>query len=188
MCLRFGVEDRGRKETKAARRSWNIESARDRERLPGVDRFSSRNYLQITLDQFSDAQKNACPFRRWFSRPIRKRRLRCRDCEIDITSVTSCHLRVWLSGRRFDVIEIFSADWLDKLAVDEIVDPDNFGVHRFEILSVVSLALNGNQPEQDEYRKMSRVSTFRGNKGNSLDRASINNAHQLETFTYRLYC
>jgi len=61
-------------------------------------------------------------------------------------------------------------------------------VHRFEILSVVSLALNGNQPEQDEYRKMSRVSTFRGNKGNSLDRASINNAHQLETFTYRLYC
>src|SRR6266699_1837905 len=60
---------------------------------------------------------------------VRERLLRRGDGKIDITAIAIRDLRIRLPRRRFDVVEIFSADRLNKLAVNEV---SNFrvGFHR----------------------------------------------------------
>ena len=77
----FGVQDRGREEAEIARGARDVESARERERLAGVDRFGAREFFEIALDQIGDAQENAAiappracaTNRRTPSRPPRRR-------------------------------------------------------------------------------------------------------------------
>ena len=118
----FGVQDRGREEAEIARGARNVEAARERERLARVDRLRARELLEIALDQVGDAQKNARPLRRRRARPIRERFLRRGDGQIDIATVAVGDLRIRFAGRRFDVVEIFPADRLNKLAVDEVLN------------------------------------------------------------------
>src|ERR1051325_8043590 len=118
----FGVENRGREETKVRDGAWNIERARERNRLAGVDRFRAREVFQIALNQIGDAKKNLRSLAGRFLRPIRKSFLRSRDGKIDILFSAVGDLRVRLAGRGLDVVEIFAAERLDELAVDEVFD------------------------------------------------------------------
>ena len=57
--VRFGfrVQDRGGEEAEIARGARNVEGARERKRLAGIDRFGAREFFQIALDQVGDAEQ-----------------------------------------------------------------------------------------------------------------------------------
>ncbi len=76
------------------------------------------------------------------ARPLDERFLRGRHRKIDIARIAVGDLRVRLSRRRFDVVEIFSADRLNELTIDEITDLEWFGAHCVEIASAECIALN----------------------------------------------
>ena len=60
----LGVQDCGGEEAKIGSRARNVEVARERERLAGVDRFCAGQLLEIAFDQIGDAQENARPIGR----------------------------------------------------------------------------------------------------------------------------
>ena len=116
------MQDRGREESKIAGGARNVERARERHWFASVDRLGACELFQITLNQVGDAQENFRALRRRFSRPFRKRLLRCSDGKVDIARVAVRDLRVGFSRCGFDVVEITPADRLNKLAVDEVLD------------------------------------------------------------------
>ena len=122
--FRFGVQDCGRKKAKVGHGARNVEPACERERLAGVDRFSPREFLEIALDQIGDAQEDARPFCRRFSRPIGERSLGRGYGKIDITTIAVRDLGIGLACRRFDVVEITPTERLNKLAVSEVLGLD----------------------------------------------------------------
>src|SRR5205823_6104386 len=128
----FRVKNRGGEETEIARGPRNIETAREGERLAGVDRFGARELFEIALDQIGDAQENARSIRRRRARPIRECFFRRGYGQLDIARVAVRNLRVGLPRRRFDIVEIFSADWRNELAIDEVFDLESLGAHGFE--------------------------------------------------------
>ena len=120
----FCVKDRGCEETEIARRAWDVEGTRKGEWFAGVDRFRACQFLQIALNQVGDPQEKSRPIGRRFFRPIWKSSLRRRGGKIDVATVAVCGLRIGLARGRLDVVEIFPADRLDKLAVDEVSNLD----------------------------------------------------------------
>src|SRR5437588_2521254 len=127
--FRFGVQDRGREEAEIAGGAWNVERSRKRERLPRIDRLSSRDLFEIALDQIGDAQKNPRPLLRRRARPIRERLLRRGHGKIDIAAVAVRGLRIRLSRRWLNVVQIFSTERPNKLAVDEILNLEWLSAH-----------------------------------------------------------
>src|SRR6266446_1977429 len=127
--FRFGVKNRRGKKTEVGDGAWNVERSRKRERLPRIDRLGSRELLEIALDQIGDAQKNPRPLLRRRARPIRERFLRRGYCKIDIAAVAVRDLRIRLSRRRLNVVEIFSTERPNKLAVDEILNVEWLSAH-----------------------------------------------------------
>src|SRR5439155_7176511 len=122
VCFRFSVENCGREKTKIAGGPRNVEGVRKRERLTGVDRLCASEFLKVALDQISNAQKNTRPVRCRGLRPLYKRLLRRGNGEIDIARIAVSDLRIGPSCSRLDVVEIFAADRLHELAVDEVLD------------------------------------------------------------------
>ena len=127
--LVLGVQDRGREEAEIARGARNIEAARERERFAGVDRFGSREFFEIALDQVGDAQENARPLRRRRARPFGKRFVCGGHGQFDIATVAIRDLRIRLAGGRLDIVEILAADRRNELAVDEVTDAHGFSMH-----------------------------------------------------------
>src|SRR5439155_24575173 len=84
---------------------------------------------QISLGQSGDAQKNPRPLLCRSARPIRERRLRRRYGKIDIAAVAVRDLRIRLSCRRFNVVEIFAANRFNELAIDNIPDLEWLSAH-----------------------------------------------------------
>src|SRR3954452_20120165 len=118
----FGVENGGREKTKIARGAGNIQGPRKREGFAGIDRFRPGQLFQVALDQVGYAKKNLRPLLRGGFRPGGEGFLRSRHCELDVAAVAFRNLRIRLARRRFDVVEIFCADRLNELAIDEIAD------------------------------------------------------------------
>ena len=116
------MQDRGREKAEICNSARNIERTRERQGFAGVDRFGTRQLLEIALDQIGDAQKNPRPLLRRRARPIRERLLRRGHGKIDIARVAVRNLRVRLSCRRLDIVEIFPANGVNELAVDEVFD------------------------------------------------------------------
>ncbi len=52
------VQDRGGEEAEIRGRARDVEAARKRERLAGIDRFGARELLEIALDKLGDAKNN----------------------------------------------------------------------------------------------------------------------------------
>src|SRR2546423_7074456 len=123
------MQDRRREETKIARGPWNIERACECERLARVDRFGAGQFFEIALDQVGDAQKDARSIRRRRARPIAECFFRCGNGPLDIAPVAVGHLRLRFTRRWLDIVEIFSANWLDKLPADEVWNSVGFGSH-----------------------------------------------------------
>ena len=106
MSFGFGVKDRGRKESKIAGGAGNIETARECDRLSSVDRFGASKFFEIALYKVGDTKQNLRSLCRGFFRPDNKRLLCGRDRGFDIARIAVCNLRVRLSGRRFEVVQI----------------------------------------------------------------------------------
>lgn len=64
--------------------------------------------------------------------------LRYGDSKINVARVAVRDLRIRLAGRRFNIVEVSSADRLDKFAVDEVLDFNLFRVHGSKILTAGS--------------------------------------------------
>ena len=131
--MRFvlGVQNCGREKAKVAGRSRNIERSREGQRLAGIDRFRTGEFFQIALDQVGDAQQDPGAIRRRCFRPSRKSSFGRSHGKLDVARLAIGNERIRFAGRRFDVIEIFSAERLDELAVDEVADLNGFGRHQF---------------------------------------------------------
>src|SRR5436305_3809109 len=129
--MRFvlGVQNRRGEETEVRDGARNIESACERDRFAGVDRFRARELFQIALDQIRDAQKELRSLGRGFFRPVKKRLLSRGYGKIDILFSAIGDLRVGLSGSRLDVVEKFAALRLAEFAVDEIFDSWELFLH-----------------------------------------------------------
>src|SRR5947208_12518549 len=56
------MQDRSREESEICDRAWNIERARERNRLAGIDGFGARKFLQVAIDQIGDPQQKARTF------------------------------------------------------------------------------------------------------------------------------
>src|SRR5207249_8824240 len=122
MRFRFGVKNCGREKTKIAGGPRNIERACKRKWFTGVDRLCASEFLKIALDQIRNAQKNTRPVRCRGLRPHCKRLLRRGNGEIDIARIAVSDQRIGLSCSRLDVVEIFAADRVKELAVDEVLN------------------------------------------------------------------
>jgi hypothetical protein len=129
--MRFGfrVQNCRCKEAKIARGARNIQCARQRKRLARVDRFGARQFFQITLNQVGDTEQKFRSLCCGFFRPINKRLLCRRDSAFDVADVASRDLRIRFASRRLDIVEVFSADWLYELTVNEVLDLREFGAH-----------------------------------------------------------
>src|SRR5204863_7077218 len=62
-------------------------------------------------------------------RPFRERFV-CRSAgKFYVACVAIRDLGVWFAGRRLDVVEVVAGDGPNELAVDEVLDPLEFGLH-----------------------------------------------------------
>src|SRR5207248_10144826 len=109
-------------EAKVGNSARDVECASKRNWLASIDRLSLCELFQIALDQVGDAQKNCGTIRRRLLRPIGKRLLGCGNRKIDIVRVAVRHLRIRFASPRFNVVEVFSTDRLDKLAIDKVLN------------------------------------------------------------------
>ena len=118
------MQDRGREKSEIACRARNVERARERQWFAGVYGLSARKFVEIALDQICNAQQNFRALRRRRARPIDERPLSGGYGKLDITRVAVGNLRIRIASRWFDVVEVFGADRLDKLAIDKISNLD----------------------------------------------------------------
>ena len=145
------MQDRRREETEIAGGARNVERTRERERLASVDRLGAREFLQIALDQAGDTQKNLRAFCRWLLRPIGECFLSGRYGKIDITRIAVGDLRIRFARRRLNIVEITAADWLNKLAVDEILNL-RVGFHQSRAPAFARLWRRKRETANIEYR------------------------------------
>ena len=110
---------------------------RQSDRLSGVDRFGTRKFFQIALDQIGDAQKDLRSFLGRRPGPVDECFFRRGDGKIDIFLSAVGNLRIRLAGGGLDVVEKTSADGLNKLAVNKILDLRKFSLHFAKAINVV---------------------------------------------------
>ena len=118
----FRVQNRGGEEAEIRGRARDIEIARERERLAGIDGFGARELFQVALDQVDDAEKNARAIGGRRARPTGEGFLRGRDRHFHIARIAIGHERIRLPGGGLDVVEILAGDRRHELAADEVLD------------------------------------------------------------------
>jgi molybdopterin molybdotransferase len=131
--FRFGMQDRGCEKSKIADCARDVERTRERDRLTGIDRLRACKLLEIALDQISYPQQKTRAFACRLFGPIGKDLFSRSDREIDIAGVAVRHLRVGFASRRFNIVEISTANRLGKFAVDKILNLEWFRLHNVSL-------------------------------------------------------